>query len=99
MGYRLQASGFGRNDRDSAVARSPWPVARAGIAAIAAMLALSACGNIEPWVKPYEREALADPIMSFDSNPISTSYTHHVFEAREGARGALGGAGGGCGCN
>jgi hypothetical protein len=68
-------------------------------AVLAAALALSACGNIEPWVKPYEREALADPIMSFDSNPVSTSYMHHVFEAREGARGALGSAGGGCGCN
>ena len=66
---------------------------------IAALLALAGCGNIEPWVKPYEREALADPIMSFDAHPISTSYTHHVFEAREGARGALGSAGGGCGCN
>jgi Domain of unknown function (DUF4266) len=63
------------------------------------MVALSACGNIEPWVKPYERQALADPIMALDPNPISTSYTHHVFEAREGARGALGSAGGGCGCN
>ena len=67
--------------------------------AISAALALSACANIEPWVKPYEREALADPIMSFDAHPISTSYMHHVFEAREGARGALGSAGGGCGCN
>jgi hypothetical protein len=64
-----------------------------------AVLALSACGNIEPWVKPYERQALADPIMAFDPHPISTSYMHHVFEAREGARGALGSAGGGCGCN
>lgn len=64
-----------------------------------AMLALNACGNIEPWVKPYEREALADPIMSFDLNPVSSAYMDHVFEAREGARGALGGAGGGCGCN
>lgn len=62
-------------------------------------LSLTACGNIEPWVKPYEREALADPIMSFDANPVSSSYMHHVFEAREGARGALGSAGGGCGCN
>jgi hypothetical protein len=62
-------------------------------------LALGACGNIEPWVKPYERQQLADPIMSFDPHPISTSYMHHVFEAREGARGALGSAGGGCGCN
>jgi hypothetical protein len=60
---------------------------------------LSGCGNIEPWVKPYERAALADPIMSMDPNPVSSAYTHHVYEAREGARGALGGAGGGCGCN
>lgn len=69
------------------------------IALTLAALSLSACGNIEPWVKPYEREALADPIMSFDANPVSSAYMHHVFEAREGARGALGSAGGGCGCN
>jgi hypothetical protein len=62
-------------------------------------VALTGCGNIEPWVKPYERQALADPIMSLDPHPVSTSYMHHVFEAREGARGALGSAGGGCGCN
>ena len=60
---------------------------------------LSACGNIEPWVKPYERQNLADPVMSFDLNPVSSAYIDHVYEAREGARGALGGAGGGCGCN
>lgn len=64
-----------------------------------AMATLSACGNIEPWVKPYERESLADPIMAFESNPVSAAYIDHVYEAREGARGALGGAGGGCGCN
>lgn len=69
------------------------------IALTLSALTLSACGNIEPWVKPYEREALADPIMSFDANPVSSAYMHHVFEAREGARGAMGGAGGGCGCN
>lgn len=55
--------------------------------------------NIEPWVKPYERSCLADPIMSMNRNPIASAYTKHVFEAREGARGADGGAGGGCGCN
>ena len=66
---------------------------------IALALSLSACGNIEPWVKPYERQALADPIMSANPNPVSSAYMDHVFEAREGARGALGGGGGGCGCN
>ena len=59
---------------------------------------LSAC-SVEPWVKPYERDRLADPIMSFDRDPVSSSYSHHVYESREGARGALGSAGGGCGCN
>ena len=57
------------------------------------------CSGVEPWVKPYERDRLADPIMSFDRNPVSSSYIDHVHEAREGARGAAGSAGGGCGCN
>ena len=64
-----------------------------------ASLALAACSPIEPWVKPYERERLADPIMSFTPDPVSSSYLEHVFESREGARGATGGVGGGCGCN
>ena len=60
---------------------------------------LTACGSIEPWVKPYERANLADPIMSFERDPLAASYLQHVFESREGARGAAGGAHGGCGCN
>ena len=68
------------------------------VLAIAGGLALSACAPIEPWVKPYERENLADPIMAIDPDPVSSSYMDHVFEVREGAKGASGGAGGGCGC-
>ncbi len=60
---------------------------------------LQGCTSIEPWVKPYEREHLADPIMAMDPNPVSSAYMDHVFEVREAARGAMGGAGGGCGCN
>jgi len=60
---------------------------------------LTACSPIEPWVKPYERERLADPIMSVSRDPVSTNYMDHVFESREGARGATGTVGGGCGCN
>jgi hypothetical protein len=56
------------------------------------------CGT-QPWVKPYERDRLADPIMSFDRNPVSGAYMNHVYEAREAARGASGSSGGGCGCN
>lgn len=57
------------------------------------------CSNFEPWVKPYERDRLADPIMALDMDPVSSSYLMHVYEAREGARGGEGAAGGGCGCN
>ena len=67
--------------------------------ALAALLALTGCGNIEPWVKPYERQNFADLIMAADRDPVSLAYIDHVYEAREGARGALGSGGGGCGCN
>jgi hypothetical protein len=80
-----------------AVRRLPWLQA-AGFS-LFAVLGLSACAPIEPWVMPYERENLADPIMAFDRHPVSSSYLDHVYEAREGARGGTGGAGGGCGCN
>ncbi|MDX1515872.1 MAG: DUF4266 domain-containing protein [Woeseiaceae bacterium] len=65
----------------------------------ALLVSAAGCGGIEPWVKPYERDRLADPIMALDSDPVSTSYIQHVYEAREGARGGEGAAGGGCGCN
>ena len=64
-----------------------------------AMVWMTGCTNIEPWVKPYERDRLADPIMALDGDPVSTAYIQHVYEAREGARGGEGSAGGGCGCN
>jgi hypothetical protein len=67
--------------------------------AVPAAALLTGCAPIEPWVKPYERERLADPIMAFERDPVSTAYIDHVFESREGARGGMGGAGGGCGCN
>jgi hypothetical protein len=67
--------------------------------ALLLMAGLSACSGIEPWVKPYERDRLADPIMLMNGDPVSSSYIQHVYEAREGARGGEGGAGGGCGCN
>ena len=55
--------------------------------------------SIEPWVMPYERARLADPIMAMDPDPVSGSYMNHVYQAREAARGAESGQGGGCGCN
>lgn len=59
---------------------------------------LAGC-TIEPWVKPYERERLADPIMQLSRDPLSEKHFEHVRDVREGARGATGVQGGGCGCN
>lgn len=49
-------------------------------------LYLSGC-SIEPWVQPYERAHLADPIMSFERDAIANGYRHHVYQTREAARG------------
>ena len=54
---------------------------------------------IEPWVKPYERERLADPILQFQRDSLADRHREHVHVVREGARGATGVQGGGCGCN
>lgn len=68
------------------------------ILSLLTVLLLSGC-SVKPWVKPYQRHNFADPIMSADRDPVASAYVHHVYQAREGARGAEGGAGGGCGCN
>ncbi|HEY7771582.1 MAG TPA: DUF4266 domain-containing protein [Marinagarivorans sp.] len=62
-------------------------------------LTLTGCASPQPWVKPYQRGYLADPIMSFEKDPVSSRYMGHVYEAREAGRGADGSSGGGCGCN
>lgn len=55
--------------------------------------------SVQPWVKPYERERLADPMMKFARDAMAEKHSEHVRDVREGARGATGVQGGGCGCN
>jgi hypothetical protein len=64
-----------------------------GVAAL-----LSGCAT-EPWVKPYERERLAAPLMAPSRDVLMERHRAHVHEVREGARGATAVQGGGCGCN
>ncbi len=64
-----------------------------------AALLLAGCAAPQPWVKPYERERLADPIMKFSRSALPDKHREHVFVVREGSRGATGVQGGGCGCN
>ena len=66
--------------------------------ALLASTLLGGCA-IQPWVKPYERERLADPIMAFSRGSLAERHRDHVRDVREGSRGATGVQGGGCGCN
>ncbi len=68
------------------------------VVACFALVGLGGCA-VQPWVKPYERERLADPIMNFYRDELSARHSAHVREVREGARGATAAQGGGCGCN
>ena len=73
-------------------------------AAVAALALVSGCSALpswppEPWVKPYERERLADPVMNVQRDTLAARHNSHVREVREGARGAVAVQGGGCGCN
>jgi hypothetical protein len=93
----------------SALGALPCTPARHGPAKPALRLPLAAslmlclctggCAGIEPWVKPYEREKLADPIMQWSRGALADKHREHVHLVREGARGATGVQGGGCGCN
>lgn len=69
-----------------------------------AALGLGGCSYLpslptEPWVRPYERERLADPVMNAQRDLLAARHASHVREVREGARGAVAVQGGGCGCN
>jgi hypothetical protein len=68
---------------------------------IFSLISLTGCSSlsIKPWVKPYERQNLADPIMNASRHPIANMHVAHVLDGREAARGAEGAEGGGCGCN
>lgn len=77
----------------------PWRALRAVLLGLAFAGALGACAMPEPWVKPYERERLADPLMQFRRDALSAKHLEHVREVREGSRGGTGVQGGGCGCN
>ena len=47
----------------------------------------------------YDRERLADPIMTFEAQAKRDARLVKSLEAREGSTGGVGGAGGGCACN
>ncbi len=75
------------------------------VALLAGTALLAGCSSFtlpslpEPWVKPYERERLADPIMRSGGDPLAARHREHVLVVRAASRGANAAQGGGCGCN
>lgn len=59
------------------------------------LVSFSACAA----VAPYERERLAKRDMELQRSPDVRAGEQHANAYREGATGAEGSSGGGCGCN
>lgn len=59
------------------------------------LICASGCARVQPW----ERGRLAQPDMLLDVGGDLLVASDHAVEYREGSAGAVGGAGGGCGCN
>ena len=78
--------------------RSP-SFSRTRLVVLLGALAALAGGCRHIGVKPHQRELLADRIMSLEGNAQERSADEHVLANREGAVGATGTSGGGCGCN
>ncbi|MES2962837.1 MAG: DUF4266 domain-containing protein [Bdellovibrionota bacterium] len=67
--------------------------------ACVAISLLGGCSFLGKRVNAYERSTLSKPGMALVENGKEQAAMNHMFNAREGSSGGLGGAGGGCGCN
>jgi hypothetical protein len=65
----------------------------AGWMAAAGVVMLTGCAAVQP----YEREHLADPIMTLEEGPTE-AFDQHMHRALEGGLAGQPAAGGGCGC-
>ena len=61
----------------------------------AAALAGCAASPVQPW----QRGRLARWDMRWDPDPLRAATDAHTYFSKEGTTGAIGAAGGGCGCN
>ena len=66
-----------------------------GLALVMGLASSSGCASVQA----YQRERLADRIMSFEGDARFDARRMKSFEAREGSTGGGGGAGGGCACS
>ena len=56
---------------------------------------VSTLGQVQPW----EKGQLAQPMMTFEADPLDQRFVQHIYGSKENASGGYGVGGGGCGCN
>ncbi len=72
---------------------------RIWLLALAAGLLAVAGGCASMSVKPWDRDLLSEPEMSYTPSPTESQIDEHVYFSKEGSTGGQDVAGGGCGCN
>ena len=55
--------------------------------------------SLLPEVKPWQKQVLAKPEMTFGSNELDEGFDDHIYFSKEASSGGRGFGGGGCGCN
>lgn len=68
-----------------------------GMLLLIALALLAGCATAP--VQPWERGRLARWDMRWDPDPLKAAMAEHAHFSKEGTSGAIGAAGGGCGCN
>lgn len=59
---------------------------RVAVSVALVVLSLSACG-VQPWVKPYQRDKLIDPVMAPLQRPLEARQRQRIHATHEGAHG------------
>ena len=74
--------------------RSAGWLLRLGLA-LALPVAAGGCATVRPW----DRDLLAEPRMSFIPSPMLHAIDEHIYFSKEASMGGQDVGGGGCGCN
>lgn len=67
--------------------------------ALLVLLLASGCASLSEPVQPWQKGTLAKRGMALDPDRLASRLNRQVYASKEGANGASGVGGGGCGCN
>jgi hypothetical protein len=69
------------------------------IVALIALIALCGCASLGEPVQAWQKGTLAKRGMALEPDRLKGKLTRQLYASKEGANGASGVGGGGCGCN